>query len=123
MTEIHEDSLLAVNPRRAEELRERRLETRQADVVAARCRALSDPTRVSLAASLGEGDELCVCDLAAISGRSQNLVSHHLQSLRAEGIVTSRRQGKMVMYRLTDEGRSLLRAALDRVRPATETAR
>jgi len=75
-------------------------------------RALSDPTRLVLAAALGEGEELCVCDLAWISGRAQNLVSHHLRVLRSHGLVSSRRDGKLVMYSLADEGRSLLEAVL-----------
>jgi len=55
---------------------------------------------------------LCVCDLAWIVERAQNLVSHHVRTLRAHGIVRSRREGKMVMYALTDEGRALLEAVL-----------
>ena len=39
---------------------------------AERAKALSDPTRLTLAAALGEGGELCVCDLAWISGRAHN---------------------------------------------------
>ena len=46
-------------------------------VAAERARGFGDPTRLSLAAALADADELCVCDLAWISGRSQNLVSHH----------------------------------------------
>src|ERR671933_119460 len=64
------------------------------------------------AAALREGEELCVCDLSWISGRKQALVSHHLRTLRSEGLVRSRRHGKLVMYSLTEEGRSLLRAVL-----------
>lgn len=96
----------------AEELRSRRLSAEAAEVAAARARALADPTRLSLAASLSDGGELCVCDLAWIAGRSQNLVSHHLRALRSHGLVDSRRAGKMVMYSLTDDGRSLLAAVL-----------
>jgi DNA-binding transcriptional ArsR family regulator len=65
-----------------------------------------------LAAALGEGGELCVRDLAWISSRAQNLVSHHLRLLRSRGLVSSRREGKLVMYSLTSEGRSLLAAVL-----------
>ncbi len=53
-----------------------------------------------------------MCDLAWISGRVQNLVSHHLRLLRSHGLVRSRRDGKLVMYSLTNEGRSLLGAVL-----------
>jgi DNA-binding transcriptional ArsR family regulator len=75
-------------------------------------RGLADPTRLSLAAALADAEELCVCDLAWIAGRSQNLVSHHLRALRSHGLVDSRRAGKMVMYSLTAEGSTLLAAVL-----------
>jgi DNA-binding transcriptional ArsR family regulator len=35
-------------------------------------------------------------------------VSHHVRTLRAAGLVRSRREGKMVMYALTDAGRALV---------------
>ena len=78
----------------------------------ARHRALSDPTRLTIAAALLDADELCVCDLAWIAERSQTLVSHHVRALRTHGIVRSRRDGKMVMYSLTEEGRALLASVL-----------
>jgi ArsR family transcriptional regulator, lead/cadmium/zinc/bismuth-responsive transcriptional repressor len=77
-----------------------------------RLRALADPTRLALAAALAEADELCVCDLAWIVERSQALVSHHLRTLRAAGLVESRRDGKMVLYTLTAPARALLEASL-----------
>ena len=79
---------------------------------AGRDRALSDSTRLGLAVALREGGELCVCDLAWISGRKQALVSHYMRTLRSEGLVGSRREDKMVRYYLTNEGRSLLGAVL-----------
>lgn len=88
---------------------DRALEMRTA---AERVRGFGDPTRLSLAAALADADELCVCDLAWISGRSQNLVSHHLRALRAHGLVDSRRVGKMVMYSLTADGHGLLEAVV-----------
>ncbi len=69
-----------------------------------------------LAAALREARELCVCDLAWISERSPNLVSHHLRALRSAGLVSSRRDGKMVMYSLTREGRAFLADLLGRGR-------
>ncbi|MET8845974.1 metalloregulator ArsR/SmtB family transcription factor [Amycolatopsis sp. NPDC004625] len=74
-------------------------------------RALGDPTRLRIAHALLAGDELCVCDLAWIVGSSQGLVSHHLRQLRSAGLATSRRDGKLVMYRLTDTGRHVLALA------------
>jgi DNA-binding transcriptional ArsR family regulator len=65
-----------------------------------------------LAAALAETDELCVCDLSWIAERAENLVSHHLRQLRAAGLATSRREGKMVLYSLTPVGRALLGVVL-----------
>jgi ArsR family transcriptional regulator, lead/cadmium/zinc/bismuth-responsive transcriptional repressor len=96
----------------AEELRRRRLAVDQAEVAAGNARALADPTRLMLASALSQTEELCVCDLAWIAERSQNLVSHHLRALRSAGLVRSRRAGKMVMYSLTEEGATLVDAVL-----------
>ena len=60
--------------------------------------------------ALDDGGELCVCDLAWLLGRAPNLVSHHLRTLRAHGLVRSRRDGKLVLYTLTARGRALLGA-------------
>ena len=112
-----ECDVLCLDLPRAEELRQARLERRQADELAAGAKALGDPTRLILAAALRDGDELCVCDLSWVAERSENLVSHHVRALRAAGLVRSRREGKMVMYQLTTRGRELLDVVLgDRVR-------
>ena len=104
--------LLCLDLRTAEELRRGRLDRESAESAAGRAHALSDPTRLTLASALSGADELCVCDLAWIVERTQNLVSHHVRTLRAHDIVRSRREGKMVMYALTAEGRALLEAVL-----------
>ena len=100
--------LLCLDLPRAEELRKARLDRRQADELAAGAKALGDPTRLTLAAALRDGDELCVCDLSWVAERPENLVSHHVRALRAASLVRSRREGKMVMYKLTTRGRELL---------------
>jgi DNA-binding transcriptional ArsR family regulator len=107
--------LICIDAPHAEAIRARLLGEGEAWEAADRARALSDPTRLTLAAVLreaGVAEELCVCDLSWISGRAQNLVSHHLRMLRSYGMVRSRRDGKLVMYSLTGEGRSLLSAVL-----------
>ena len=100
--------LICIDAPKAEAIREALLKEEAAQEAADRARALSDPTRLTLAAALREGEELCVCDLSWIAGRAQNLVSHHLRSLRDRGLVRSRRDGKLVMYSLTPVGSSLL---------------
>jgi DNA-binding transcriptional ArsR family regulator len=106
--------LLCLDLERAEGLRRGRISVAAAESAAAEGRALGDPTRLGLAAALRDADgELCVCDLAWIVERSDKLVSHHVRQLRTAGLVRSRRDGKMVMYALTDRGRTLLGAVLD----------
>ncbi len=64
-------------------------------------RALADPTRVSIALSLLR-QELCTCDLAAITGVTESAVSQHLRILRRLRLVKSRREGRLVFYSLDD---------------------
>jgi len=114
--------LICIDAPRAEAIREKLLVEEIAQEAADRARSLSDPTRLTLAAALREGEELCVCDLSWIAGRSQNLVSHHLRTLRSLGMVRSRREGKLVMYALTGEGCSLLDVLLGEAKPASARA-
>lgn len=79
---------------------------------AARARALGDPTRLTIAVALRHGGELCVCDLAWIAGRAENLVGHHLRALRAASLADSRPDGKIVFYTLTATGVELVDAHL-----------
>jgi ArsR family transcriptional regulator, lead/cadmium/zinc/bismuth-responsive transcriptional repressor len=104
--------LICIDAPRAEAIRGRLLGEDEARDAAERAKALSDPTRLTMVEALREGEELCVCDLSWIVGRSQNLVSHHLGALRSRGLVRSRKDGKMVMYSLTEVGVSLLGAVL-----------
>jgi DNA-binding transcriptional ArsR family regulator len=62
---------------------------------------LSDPGRLRLLVALLDG-ELCVCDLAAVSGMSESAASHALRLLRAHRVVEVRRSGRMAYYRLAD---------------------
>jgi ArsR family transcriptional regulator, lead/cadmium/zinc/bismuth-responsive transcriptional repressor len=109
MSDDHCD-LLCLDLPRAEALRNSRLAAETATSLAAVVAALGDPTRLVIAMALREGEELCVCDLAWIVERSQNLVSHHVRLLRNRALVRSRRDGKMVMYALTEAGRNALDA-------------
>jgi DNA-binding transcriptional ArsR family regulator len=110
--------ILCLDLEKAETLRATRLSTAAAERAAGRARALADPTRLTLASALADGEELCVCDLAWVVERAENLVSHHLRVLRAEGLVTTRRDGKMVMYSLTAGGRQLLASTFSDEVPA-----
>jgi len=100
--------LLCLDLPKAEAIRAARPSERQARALAQGFRALGDPTRLTIALALRAGSELCVCDLAWISERAENLVSHHLRALRAAGLADYRRDGKMAFYSLTERGRVLL---------------
>lgn len=62
---------------------------------------LGDPRRLKLLVALLDG-ELCVCDLAAVTGLSESATSHALRLLRAHRVVAVRRDGRMAYYRLDD---------------------
>jgi DNA-binding transcriptional ArsR family regulator len=104
--------LLCLDLPRAERLRHTGLDLPRAERAAATAKALGDPTRLTIAAALRDGGELCVCDLSWVVQRAENLVSHHVRVLRTAGLVHSRRDGKMVMYTLTADGTTLLEVLL-----------
>jgi len=104
--------LLCLDLPKAEAIRETRPDAGTLRAAAARAKALGDSTRLLVASSLRETDELCICDLAWVCERSDKLVSHHARALRASGLVQSRRDGKMVLYSLTGAGRALLDVVL-----------
>ena len=100
--------LLCLDLEKAEALRRDRLRMNGATTASAQAKALADPTRLTLAHALSGTDEACVCDLSWVMERTENLVSHHLKVLRQAGLVRSRRDGKMVLYSLTERGRALV---------------
>jgi len=63
---------------------------------------LGDPGRLRLLMALLEAGELCVCDLAGVTGMSESSVSHALRLLRAHRVVSVSRRGRMAFYRLDD---------------------
>jgi len=77
---------------------------------------LGDPRRLKLLVALLDG-ELCVCDLAAVTGMSESATSHALRLLRAHRVVSVRRDGRMHYYRLDD---AHVRILLDRAVAPTE---
>jgi ArsR family transcriptional regulator, arsenate/arsenite/antimonite-responsive transcriptional repressor len=61
--------------------------------------ALADPTRLRLL-NLMNGREICVCYFVEILKQSQPKISRHLAYLRNAGIVSARREGKWMHYRI-----------------------
>lgn len=115
--------LLCLDLPHAEEIRTGLPALPQVEPAAAAARALGDPTRLRIAAALYSGGELCVCDLSWVVGQARNLASHHLRQLKVAGLVTSRRDGRLVMYALNERGRALVAAVLgEQATPAVAPA-
>jgi DNA-binding transcriptional ArsR family regulator len=84
-----------------------------AEPVAQWFKVLADPTRVRIVAALAQG-ERCVCDLAAHLAITPSALSHQLRMLRLQRIVTARRAGTTIYYRVTDDHiRAILQMTLD----------
>ncbi len=62
-------------------------------------RALGQPARLRILLAIGQR-EACVCHLEAMLGLRQAYISQHLMALRDSGLVTTRRDGKYIFYRL-----------------------
>jgi ArsR family transcriptional regulator len=82
--------------------------------LAARFKALADPTRVAIVNRLAQADETCVCDLTAAFDLSQPTISHHLKVLREAGLVEATRRGTWAFYRVEGEALAALADALTR---------
>jgi len=64
-------------------------------------KALSDPTRLTMVASLWKADApICICDFTAGLGLGQPTISHHMARLKEAGLVESQKSGIWVYYRL-----------------------
>ena len=66
-------------------------------------KCLGNSLRLRCLLLLLDRDELCVCDLVSVLNCSQPMISRHLAQLRASRLVSDRREGQWVYYRLHDE--------------------
>lgn len=66
-------------------------------------KCLADETRARLMLLITREQELCVCELTCALDEGQPKVSRHLAQLRTCGLLTDRRQGQWVYYRLHPE--------------------
>lgn len=94
-----------IHPEHARAVRRNLLNPEDAMRVASLFAVLSDPTRLQVVYALlnAPTGELCVCDLATGLGRDDTTISHQLRVLRNNHIVTMRKAGRVVYYRLVDE--------------------
>jgi len=66
-------------------------------------KCLADETRLKILLLVCQEDELCVCELIEALTESQPKISRHLALLRKCGLMSDRRQGQWVFYRLHDQ--------------------
>src|SRR5438105_12290176 len=79
---------------------------------------LADATRVRILQALSLVEEICVIDLSLVLGISQSALSHQLALLRGYRVVSRRKEGRIVFYRLASGPvrRALLAALRDAAR-------
>ena len=94
-------AVACVHPEKVQLVRDATLPEAELVRAAGMFKLLGDPTRSRLLYALLEA-ELCVCDLAAATDTQEATVSQALRMLRAFGVVSGRRQGRLVFYRLAD---------------------
>lgn len=93
-TIIHEEAV--------ERVRANQLPEEQLFELADFFKVLGDSTRIRILGALATS-ELCVCDIANVLNMTQSSISHQLRVLKQARLVRSRRDGKVVYYRLDDE--------------------
>jgi ArsR family transcriptional regulator len=80
------------------------VDSRWADRTSELMKALADPTRLTMMASLWKAREpICICDFTAGLDLSQPTISHHMAKLKEAGLVESDKRGIWVYYRLRSD--------------------
>lgn len=92
-----------IDPARVKETRRRLISREESSTLSELFRLLGDVNRTRMLYALLEAGELCVCDLSATVDMPETTVSHALRLLRTAGVVSARRDGRMMFYRLEDE--------------------
>ena len=79
-------------------------------------KALADPTRLTILASLAKAESpICICDFTAGLELSQPTISHHMAKLKEAGLVESEKQGIWIYYRLRDKLPAAMRKLLSQL--------
>jgi DNA-binding transcriptional ArsR family regulator len=91
-----------VSPERVHAARAGLLPAEDAGRLAGLLGMLADPVRSRILFALSAAQELCVGDLALALELNEDQVSYALKMLRLAGLVSFRKDGRMVFYRLSD---------------------
>jgi len=64
-------------------------------------KTISDPNRHKMIRLLSLRS-MCVCEIMAALDMTQSVASHHLQLLENAGVLTKKRKGKWIFYKIAD---------------------
>jgi ArsR family transcriptional regulator, lead/cadmium/zinc/bismuth-responsive transcriptional repressor len=103
-----------IDPQRVEEALAGLGDRAGIDEWAQRFSVVADPSRLTLLVCIHYAREICVSDLATAAQMTDTAVSQALRLLRAHGLVTAHRSGRVVRYRLAD---ATVHDLIHRVRP------
>ena len=92
-----------VDPARVAHARARGISAEDASRLAGTLSLFADPVRARILYALDLVEELCVGDIALALGATEDAVGYGLKLLRTAGLVTTRKQGRVVFYRLADD--------------------
>lgn len=92
-----------LDPEKVAAARSRIPEAQTIESISRSLHALGEPTRLRIAVALLAAGELSVSDTATAVGITEPAASQHLRILRAERLVSNRRQGRVVFYSLADQ--------------------
>lgn len=96
------DHLHPVDAARVAQARSRVIDVEEAGRLAGLLGLLADPTRARILYALDVVEELCVGDIAMALEATEDSVGYGLRVLRTAGLVTPRKVGRTVFYRLSD---------------------
>jgi ArsR family transcriptional regulator len=82
-------------------------------------KAVGDEHRLEILRMLSRR-EMCACEIHGPLGIPQNLASHHLKTLREVGLVTTRRDGRMIIYSINRKKLKTISRMLDRMTGGSE---
>jgi len=85
-------------------------------VLLQRFQAVAEETRLAIVRLLS-GGERCVCELQAELDAAQSRLSFHLKKLKDAGVVSDRRKGRWIYYRLVPEALEEMRGVLGELKP------
>ncbi|MDF1824799.1 MAG: metalloregulator ArsR/SmtB family transcription factor [Verrucomicrobiales bacterium] len=75
--------------------------------------ALCDPARLRIANLIWHGKEVCNCQIEPITGYLPSKISRHLSLLKQAGLLSERREGTFIYYRLKEPAGTIHAAVLD----------